>query len=432
MSISTAVASINDASSGPPLLELRGINKSFGTVQVLHDVDFRARGGRVTALVGDNGAGKSTLIKGIAGIYTFDSGSYVFDGREVTVTNPKAANALGIEVVYQDLALCDNLDIVHNLFLGRELRKAGVLDETTMEQRASETLKGFSVRTVRSIRQQVASLSGGQRQTVAIARAVLGNSRLVILDEPTAALGVAQTERVLRLVRRLADRGLAVILISHNLNDVFAVADDIAVLYLGQLAATVNREDVTQNQVVELITAGRIGAADLGARIAVDDGVGGPVGHPRVDSPVGRVLGVATGDLHQCLQLREPDSPGLRCDRDRDGSGSLCCCWLRASTRSLVARRPRPVGSYAVADAGRGRPAVRRRTAASPLAGWPAGWTSVTPSAWRSVRVRCRLNSPKVRYVRRAGKSGVDGCPEVNRRSAGPTSAESARTGRSC
>ncbi len=249
---------------GTPTLELRGINKSFGAVHVLQGVDFDTYPGQVTALVGDNGAGKSTLIKGIAGIYGFDSGDYLFDGQGVTVTNPKQANALGIEVVYQDLALCDNLDIVHNLFLGREVTKGGRLDEATMERRAKETLAGLSVRTVKSIRQQVASLSGGQRQTVAIARSVLWNSKLVILDEPTAALGVAQTEQVLKLVRRLADKGLSVVLISHNLNDVFSVADRISVLYLGRMAAQVKTSDVTRNQVVELITGGRtegVGAA---------------------------------------------------------------------------------------------------------------------------------------------------------------------------
>jgi D-xylose transport system ATP-binding protein len=249
-------------SSTGPLLSLRGINKSFGAVHVLRDVDLDVTPGRVTALVGDNGAGKSTLIKGIAGIHGFDSGEYTYDGRPVHVTSPKDSSALGIEVVYQDLALCDNLDVVHNMFLGRELKKYGRLDESAMEQRARQTLTGLSVRTLASVRTHVASLSGGQRQTVAIARAVLWNSRIVILDEPTAALGVAQTEQVLLLVRRLADRGLGVVLISHNLNDVFRVADDIAVLYLGQMAAQVQRGDVSNNQVVELITTGRSG--DLG------------------------------------------------------------------------------------------------------------------------------------------------------------------------
>jgi D-xylose transport system ATP-binding protein len=239
------------------------VNKSFGAVHVLQGVDFDAYAGQVTALVGDNGAGKSTLVKGIAGIHAFDSGEHHFEGRPVHVTTPKQAGALGIEVVYQDLALCDNLDIVHNLFLGREITRNGRLDEAAMERRAKETLAGLSVRTVRSIRQQVASLSGGQRQTVAIARSVLWNSKLVILDEPTAALGVAQTEQVLKLVRRLADKGLAVVLISHNLNDVFEVADRIAVLYLGRTAAQVATRDVTSNQVVELITAGRTGDVGL-------------------------------------------------------------------------------------------------------------------------------------------------------------------------
>ncbi len=248
--------------SGATLLSLRRVNKSFGAVHVLRDVDLDVRPGRVTALVGDNGAGKSTLIKAVAGIHAFDSGSYTFEGDEVHVTDPKQANALGIEVVYQDLALCDNLDVVHNMFLGRELIKRGTLDEAEMEQRARTTLSGLSVRTLKSVRQNVASLSGGQRQTVAIARAVLWNSKLVILDEPTAALGVAQTEQVLKLVRRLADKGLGVILISHNMNDVFEVADDIACLYLGQMAAQVHAKDVSHGQVVELITGGRSG--DLG------------------------------------------------------------------------------------------------------------------------------------------------------------------------
>jgi D-xylose transport system ATP-binding protein len=250
------------SSTSAPLLSLRGINKSFGAVHVLKGVDLDAYPGQVTALVGDNGAGKSTLIKGIAGIHAFDDGEYLFEGRPVSVRSPKDANALGIEVVYQDLALCDNLDVVQNMFLGRETRSTLVLDETSMEQRASETLKGLSVRTLSSVRMKVSSLSGGQRQTVAIARAVLWNSKLVILDEPTAALGVAQTEQVLNLVRRLADKGLAVILISHNMNDVMQVADNVAALYLGQMAAQVPTSRVTHGQVVELITAGRSG--DLG------------------------------------------------------------------------------------------------------------------------------------------------------------------------
>jgi D-xylose transport system ATP-binding protein len=260
---STTAVPMAAVQNAAPLLSLRHVNKSFGPVHVLQDVSLDARPGEVTALVGDNGAGKSTLIKGIAGIYAFDSGEYTFDGESVTVSNPRQANALGIEVVYQDLALCDNLDVVHNLFLGRELTSRGRLDENSMERRARETLDGLSVRTLQSVRTHVASLSGGQRQTVAIARAVLWNSRIVILDEPTAALGVAQTEQVLLLVRRLADRGLGVVLISHNLNDVLRVADDIAVLYLGQMVAQVSASEVSQNQVVELITSGRSGNLGL-------------------------------------------------------------------------------------------------------------------------------------------------------------------------
>ena len=261
----TTASRVHTGSAETPLLSLRNMNKSFGAVHVLRDVSLDAHLGKVTALVGDNGAGKSTLIKGIAGIYGFDSGEYLYQGQPVHVTSPKQANALGIEVVYQDLALCDNLDIVHNMFLGREISAGGRLDEATMEQRAQQTLAGLSVRTVKSIRQTVSSLSGGQRQTVAIARAVLWNSQLVILDEPTAALGVAQTEQVLALVRRLADKGLAVILISHNMNDVLQVADNIAALYLGQLAAQVDAKSVTHSQVVELITAGRSGDLGIGA-----------------------------------------------------------------------------------------------------------------------------------------------------------------------
>lgn len=249
-------------SSDAPLLSLRGVNKSFGPVHVLRDVNLDVRAGRVTALVGDNGAGKSTMIKGIAGIYPFESGQVLFEGKPVSIHGPKQANDLGIEIVYQDLALCDNLDVVHNMFLGREVKSGITLNETTMEKRAAETLSGLSVRTLKSLRQQVSSLSGGQRQTVAIARAVLWNSKLVILDEPTAALGVAQTEQVLNLVRRLADNGLGVILISHNMNDVQAVADDIACLYLGQMAAQVEKDQVSAQRVVELITTGRSG--DIG------------------------------------------------------------------------------------------------------------------------------------------------------------------------
>jgi D-xylose transport system ATP-binding protein len=239
------------------------VNKSFGAVQVLHDVDMTVRAGEVTALVGDNGAGKTTMIKCIGGTYRIDAGEILFDGVPQHVTGPRDAAALGVEIVYQDLALADNLDIVENMFLGREeITRARTLDENTMERRAKEALASLSVRTVRSVRQKVSSLSGGQRQTVAIAKAVLWQSKVVILDEPTAALGVAQTEQVLDLVRRLAGQGVAVILVSHNMNDVMKVADSIGVLYLGRMAAQVRRIDVTQTQVVELITAGRSG--DMG------------------------------------------------------------------------------------------------------------------------------------------------------------------------
>ncbi|HEX2315460.1 MAG TPA: ATP-binding cassette domain-containing protein [Thermomonospora sp.] len=250
------------ADKGTPVLRLAGVNKSFGAVKVLHDVDFAVYPGQVTALVGDNGAGKSTLIKCIAGIHPVDSGEFFFEGRPVAIGGPREAAALGIEVVYQDLALADNLDIVQNMFLGRERTRGIVLDEASMEESARETLARLSVRTVKSVRQVVSSLSGGQRQTVAIAKAVLWESKVVILDEPTAALGVAQTRQVLDLVRRLADTGHAVVLISHNMNDVFEVADRITALYLGRVAADVERSKVTSTQVVELITAGRSG--DLG------------------------------------------------------------------------------------------------------------------------------------------------------------------------
>jgi D-xylose transport system ATP-binding protein len=239
-----------------PILELRNINKSFGPVDVLRDVHFSAYSGEVVALVGDNGAGKSTLVKCISGTYPIDSGDYLFDGKPVHVHNPKDASDLGIEIVYQDLALCDNLDIVQNMFLGRERARGLILNESSMEQAAQDTLASLSVRTVKSVRQRVSSLSGGQRQTVAIAKAVLWNSKVVILDEPTAALGVAQTAQVLALVRRLADRGVSVVLISHNMNDVLQVADRITVLYLGETAAEVRRSDVNQQQLVELITTG--------------------------------------------------------------------------------------------------------------------------------------------------------------------------------
>ncbi|QEO10443.1 ATP-binding cassette domain-containing protein [Protaetiibacter larvae] len=240
-----------------PLIELTDVVKSFGPVSVLKGVNLKAYAGKVTALVGDNGAGKSTLIKGLAGVQPYDGGEVRFEGQSVQLHSPREASALGIEVVYQDLALCDNLDIVQNMFLGREETVAGTFDEGRMEREASETLRSLSVRTVKSVRQKVSSLSGGQRQTVAIARSVLKKAKLVILDEPTAALGVAQTEQVLNLVRRLADQGVAVIIISHNLQDVFKVADYINVLYLGTMVASIPKDETTSDDVVGYITGSK-------------------------------------------------------------------------------------------------------------------------------------------------------------------------------
>jgi D-xylose transport system ATP-binding protein len=255
-----AGASRRPPTAGPPLLECIGIEKRFGAVEVLKGVDFSVHPGEVMALVGDNGAGKSTLIKCIAGIHPIDGGEIRFSGEKVDIGGPKDSAALGIEVVYQDLALADNLDVVQNMFLGREETYGPFrqLDETTMERRASETLKSLSVTTLSSVRQTVAGLSGGQRQSVAVAKAVMWNSKLVILDEPTAALGVAQTRQVLDLVKRLGEQGLAVVLISHNLHDIFEVADSLTVLRLGQDVARFTTADSTQQQVVQAITAGTI------------------------------------------------------------------------------------------------------------------------------------------------------------------------------
>ncbi len=239
------------------LLECRGVSKSYGAVQALTDVDFEVLPGEAMALVGDNGAGKSTLIKAIAGIFPFDEGEVRVEGQPVHIHSPRDAARLGIEVVYQDLALCDNLDVVQNMYLGRESHdRLHRLREAEMERRTGETLKTLSVTTIRSTRQTVATLSGGQRQSVAVARAVMWNSRLVILDEPTAALGVAQTRQVLELVKRLGEQGLAVILISHNLHDVFEVADRITVLRLGRSVGVYERAKTTQQEIVGAITAG--------------------------------------------------------------------------------------------------------------------------------------------------------------------------------
>jgi D-xylose transport system ATP-binding protein len=244
-------------SEQPLLLELRGVSKSFGSVQALTDVDFEVRHGEVMALVGDNGAGKSTLIKCIAGIHPMDEGQMFFEGEPVSISGPKDAARLGIEVVYQDLALADNLDVVQNMYLGREEHdRFQRLKEAPMEAKAADTLKSLRVTTIKSIRQTVATLSGGQRQSVAVARAVMWNSRLVILDEPTAALGVAQTEQVLALVNRLAEQGIGVVLISHNLHDIFETATRITVLRLGRNAGIFERAKTTQDEVVHAITAG--------------------------------------------------------------------------------------------------------------------------------------------------------------------------------
>jgi D-xylose transport system ATP-binding protein len=247
-------SSVGDA---PPILTCRGVSKAFGAVQAIYKIDFEVRPGEVMALVGDNGAGKSTLIKGIVGIYPFDEGEVTFDGKKVRISGPKAASDLGIEVVYQDLALADNLDVVANMYLGREELKNGlVLDELTMEHRAQEVLESLSVTTLKSVRQVVAGLSGGQRQAVAVAKSVMWNSRLVILDEPTAALGVAQTRQVLDLVKRLAQQGYGVVIISHNLHDIFEVADRVTVLRLGQQVAVFDVDATNQQEVVQAITAG--------------------------------------------------------------------------------------------------------------------------------------------------------------------------------
>jgi D-xylose transport system ATP-binding protein len=239
------------------LLSIRGFSKSFGAVEALKDVDFAVADGEVVGLVGDNGAGKSTLIKAIAGVQPADSGEAAFEGRRVDLKTPTAATRLGIATVYQDLALAENLDVVENLFLGQEL-VTGLplprLDETTMEQKAIELLDSLGVTTLRSVRTEVASLSGGQRQAVAIARSLLGDPRVVMLDEPTAALGVVQTEQILKLIKRLKERGLGVIVITHNLADLFQVVDRIAVLRLGRMAATFGAGEVDQQRVVAAIT----------------------------------------------------------------------------------------------------------------------------------------------------------------------------------
>ncbi|MGA2530455.1 MAG: ATP-binding cassette domain-containing protein [Acidimicrobiales bacterium] len=258
---------------GWPLLELQGVQKSFGPVRALAGVDLVIHAGEVTALCGDNGAGKSVTIKIIAGIHPADGGRILWRGHPVSIRSPKDSAALGIATVYQDLALCDNLDIVQNMFLGREPTKFGALDEAPMEAAAQKTLADLHVTTVRSIRQPVSSLSGGQRQSVAVARAVLWNSQLMILDEPTAALGVAQTAMVLELVRHLAQQGYAVMIVSHNLIDVFEVADNIGVLRLGRMVAQAPASQLDRQSVVELMTTGTVGGTPFVAAPAA-----GPTG----------------------------------------------------------------------------------------------------------------------------------------------------------
>ncbi|MGC2484692.1 MAG: ATP-binding cassette domain-containing protein [Acidimicrobiales bacterium] len=245
-----------DVTPGETLLSLRGISKSFGPVQAIQNIDLDVPAGQVTALIGDNGAGKSTLIKTISGIWTPSSGHIYWHGKEVHIHSPRESADLGIATVYQDLALCDNLDIVENLYLGHEATRLGILDEITMELTTIKTLKDLSVSTVKSVRQKVGSLSGGQRQAVAVARAVMRDSQLVILDEPTAALGVSQTAQVINLIQTLASRGVAVIVISHNLTDVFEVADRVAVMYLGSIVSSGPVQNYDTGSAVDLITTG--------------------------------------------------------------------------------------------------------------------------------------------------------------------------------
>ena len=244
-----------------PLLELRGLSKAFGAVQALNGVDFAVPAGKVTALAGDNGAGKSVLIKTVSGLWAPSGGQIMWEGTPVHLHSPNDAEALGITTIYQDLALCDNLDIVQNMFLGHEKMRRHLLDETSMELAARQTLADLHVTTVRSIRQPVKSLSGGQRQSVAVAKAVLQAAKLVIMDEPTAALGVAQTRMVLDLIKRLSDQGTAVMVVSHNLNDVFEVADQISILYLGRMVASGPVEHFDREIVVDYMTSGQSGRA---------------------------------------------------------------------------------------------------------------------------------------------------------------------------
>jgi len=256
---------MNATSTAESLLSLKGVSKRFGANEALTGVDFEVDAGEVVALVGDNGAGKSTLVKAIAGVQLADEGEFFFNGKPVKIASPQDAVVLGIATVYQDLALCDNLDVVANLYLGREVfakgaaRAAYFIDETTMEQSALELLDSLAVTTLKDVRAHVSSLSGGQRQAVAIARSLLGEPCVVLLDEPTAALGVSQTEQVLALITRLRERGLGVVVISHNLENVFAVADRIVVLRLGRRSATFDVHGVSREDVVAAITGAEFG-----------------------------------------------------------------------------------------------------------------------------------------------------------------------------
>lgn len=242
-----------------PILQLRGVGKSFGAVRALNNVDLDVYSGQVLGLVGDNGAGKSTLVKTIAGVGPADEGEIFVEGQLARISSPQVASNLGIATVYQDLALCDNLDVVANLFLGREKHQLfGALNETAMERRSLEVLRSLSVK-LPSVRTVVSSLSGGQRQSIAVARAILGNAKIVLLDEPTAALGVAQTRQVLQLIHRLRENGLAVIVISHNMADVFEVADNIAVMRLGKKVGTFDVKNTSQERVIAAITGAEFG-----------------------------------------------------------------------------------------------------------------------------------------------------------------------------
>ena len=253
--------STTDSHDEQPLLSLRGIKKRFGPVQALAEVNLDIPAGKVTALIGDNGAGKSSLIKTISGLWAPDDGDIIWEGSQVHLHGPRDAEGLGIKTIYQDLALCDNLDIVQNMYLGHEPLIHGLLDEATMELSARQTLKDLSVVTVKSVRQPVASLSGGQRQSVAVAKALISQAKLVIMDEPTAALGVAQTRMVLELIQTLSSRGVAVLVISHNLVDVFQVSDRIAVLYLGRLVVSGPASEFNTQNAVEYMTTGRAAQA---------------------------------------------------------------------------------------------------------------------------------------------------------------------------